>query len=93
VSLGIKQLLAFGDSKVVIEQVNKEWDCIKDTMDAYCVEIANSKATSRESRLSLIRYDLKTWHTEQDLVDYNQSRSTGYDKMCNVDLGLLVVTD
>jgi ribonuclease HI len=24
VSLGIKQLLAFGDSKVVIEQVNKE---------------------------------------------------------------------
>jgi hypothetical protein len=39
VSLGIKQLLAFGDSKVVIEQVNKEWDCIKDTMDAYCAEI------------------------------------------------------
>jgi ribonuclease HI len=24
--LGIKRLLAFGDSKVVIEQVNKEWD-------------------------------------------------------------------
>jgi hypothetical protein len=39
VSLGIKRLLAFGDSKVVIEQVNKEWDCVKDTMDAYCVEI------------------------------------------------------
>jgi ribonuclease HI len=34
VSLGIKQLLAFGNSKVVIEQVNKEWDCVKDTMDA-----------------------------------------------------------
>jgi ribonuclease HI len=39
VSLGIKRLLAFGDSKVIIEQVNKEWDCIKDTMDAYCAEI------------------------------------------------------
>jgi hypothetical protein len=39
VSLGIKGLLAFGDSKVVIEQVNKEWDCVKDTMDAYCTEI------------------------------------------------------
>jgi ribonuclease HI len=39
VSLGIKRLLAFGDSKVVVEQVNKEWDCIKDTMDAYCAEI------------------------------------------------------
>jgi hypothetical protein len=26
-------------------------------------------------------------------VDFDQSRSTRYDKMCNVDLGLLVVTD
>jgi ribonuclease HI len=40
VSLGIKRLLAFGGSKVVIEQVNKEWDCVKDTMDAYCAEIS-----------------------------------------------------
>jgi ribonuclease HI len=39
VSLGIKRLLAFGDSKVDIEQVNKEWDYVKDTMDAYCIEI------------------------------------------------------
>jgi ribonuclease HI len=39
VSLGIKQLLAFGDSKVVIEQVNKEWDYVKDTRDAYYTEI------------------------------------------------------
>jgi hypothetical protein len=39
VSLSIKCILAFGDSKVVIEQVNKEWDCVKDTMDAYCAEI------------------------------------------------------
>jgi ribonuclease HI len=43
VSLGIKRLLAFGDSKVVIEQVNKEWDCVKDTMDAYCTEIRKLK--------------------------------------------------
>jgi ribonuclease HI len=39
VSLGIKRLLAFGDSKVVIKQLNKEWDCVKETMDAYCTEI------------------------------------------------------
>jgi hypothetical protein len=25
--------------KVVIEQVNKEWDCVKDMMDAYSTEI------------------------------------------------------
>jgi ribonuclease HI len=39
VSLGIKRLLALGDSKIVIKQVNKEWDCVNDTMDAYCAEI------------------------------------------------------
>jgi ribonuclease HI len=39
VSLGIKRLLAFSDSKVVIKQVNKEWDRVKDTMDAYYTEI------------------------------------------------------
>jgi ribonuclease HI len=39
VSLGIKRLLAFGDSKVFIEQVNKEWYCVRDTMDAYYAEI------------------------------------------------------
>jgi ribonuclease HI len=37
-SLGIKRLLALGDSKVIIEKVNKEWDCVKDTMDAYCAD-------------------------------------------------------
>jgi ribonuclease HI len=42
-SLGIKRILAFGDSKVIIEQVNKEWDCVKDTMDAYCAEICKLK--------------------------------------------------
>jgi ribonuclease HI len=49
VSLGIKRLLAFGDSKVIIEQVNKEWDCVKDTMDAYWLLFVNLKPTSRGS--------------------------------------------
>jgi ribonuclease HI len=39
VTLGIRRLLAFGDSTVVIDQVNKEWDCVKDMVDAYCTEI------------------------------------------------------
>jgi ribonuclease HI len=38
-SLGIKQLLVYGDSAVVINQVNKYWDCTKDNMDAYYVEV------------------------------------------------------
>ena len=39
VTLGIKRLLAYGDSKVVIQQVNKDWECTKEKMDAYCREI------------------------------------------------------
>jgi ribonuclease HI len=37
--LGIKQLLIYGDSLLVVQQVNKEWDINKDTMDAYIMEI------------------------------------------------------
>ena len=39
VSLGIKRLLIYGDSSVVINQVNKDWDCTKETMDTYCAEV------------------------------------------------------
>jgi ribonuclease HI len=38
-SLGIKWLLIYGDSAMVINQVNKDWDCTKDNMDAYCAEV------------------------------------------------------
>jgi hypothetical protein len=37
-SLGIKRLLVYGDSAVVINQVNKSWDCNKENMDANCLE-------------------------------------------------------
>jgi ribonuclease HI len=39
VSLGIKRLLVYGDSLLVVQQVKKEWDINKDTMDAYVIEI------------------------------------------------------
>jgi ribonuclease HI len=39
ISLGIKRLLVYGDSAVVINQVNKSWDHNKDNMDAYCLEV------------------------------------------------------
>jgi ribonuclease HI len=38
-SLGIKRLLVYGDSFVVVNQVNKHWDCTKETMDAYCAKV------------------------------------------------------
>jgi ribonuclease HI len=39
ISLGIKQLLVYGDSVVVINQVNKSWDSNKENMDTYCLEV------------------------------------------------------
>ena len=39
VSLGIKRLLVYGNSLLVVQQVNKEWDVNKNTMDAYVVRI------------------------------------------------------
>jgi ribonuclease HI len=38
-SLEIKRLLVYGDSVMVINQVNKDWDCTKNNIDAYCAEV------------------------------------------------------
>jgi hypothetical protein len=38
-SLGIKRLLVYGGSVVVINQVNKDWNCTKETMDTYYGEV------------------------------------------------------
>jgi ribonuclease HI len=38
-SLGIKRLLVYDDSAVVINQVNKSWDHNKENMDAYFLEV------------------------------------------------------
>jgi hypothetical protein len=38
-SLGIKWLHVYGDLAIVINQVNKDWDCTKDNMDVYYAEV------------------------------------------------------
>jgi ribonuclease HI len=39
ISLGNKRLLVYGDSLLIVQQVNKEWDCNKETMDTYVQEV------------------------------------------------------
>jgi ribonuclease HI len=39
ISLGVKRLMVYGDSLVVISQINKEWDCSSDTMGKYCAAV------------------------------------------------------
>jgi ribonuclease HI len=48
-SLGIKRLLVYGDSAVVINQVNKSWDRNKENMDAYCLEVRKLETSSTVS--------------------------------------------
>jgi ribonuclease HI len=39
ISLGIKRLMVYGDSLVVISQINKEWDCSTDSMGKYSMVV------------------------------------------------------
>jgi ribonuclease HI len=39
ISLGVKSLMVYGDSLVVISQINKDWDCSTDSMDKYCTTV------------------------------------------------------
>ena len=39
VKLDVKCLMVYGDSALVINQVNKDWSYSSEKMDAYCAEI------------------------------------------------------
>ena len=39
IKLGVKCLLVYDDSTLVINQVNKDWSFTSDKMDGYCLEI------------------------------------------------------
>ena len=39
IELGVKRLYIHGDSALVINQLNKEWDTTHEKMDLYCKEI------------------------------------------------------
>ena len=51
ISLGIKRLLVFGDSKLVVQQVNKEWDINNKRMDDYVAEVR--KLENKFARLEI----------------------------------------
>ena len=51
ISLGIKRLFVFGDSKLVVQQVNKEWDINNERMDDYVAEV--SKLENKFVRLEI----------------------------------------
>ena len=36
IELGVKRLMVYRDSTLLINQVNKDWSCSSEKMDAYC---------------------------------------------------------
>ena len=43
IELGVKCLMVYGDSMLVINQLSKDWSCSSEKMDAYCAEIRKLK--------------------------------------------------
>ena len=39
VELSVKRIMVHGDSALVINQLNKDWSCSSEKMDAYCAKI------------------------------------------------------
>ena len=39
IELRVKCLQVYGDSTLIINQLNKDWNCINEKMDAYCTAI------------------------------------------------------
>jgi len=60
IELGVKRLYVYGDSALVINQLNKEWDTTHEKMDLYCKEIRK-----RESNFYGIEYIHVVWDRNQ----------------------------
>ena len=46
VELGVKRLMVYGDSALVINQLNKDWSCSSEKMDAYWPKLGSLKENS-----------------------------------------------
>jgi ribonuclease HI len=49
IELGATRLYAYGDSKLVVDQVMKESNCESSLMNLYCQEVASWRTNSEES--------------------------------------------
>jgi ribonuclease HI len=71
IELGIKRLMVFGDSALVIRQVNKEWDYTSEKMDAYCAQIRKL-----ENKFYGLEFHHVLWADNQATNKLSKFRST-----------------
>jgi ribonuclease HI len=71
VELGIKRLMVFGDSALVINQVNKDWDYTNEWMDAYCAQIRNL-----ENKFYVLEFHHVVWDDNEAVDKLSKLGST-----------------
>ena len=71
--LGATRVLAYGDSQLVISQVQKDYECHDDTMTAYCNEVR--KIESRFEGLELQHVPRKDNTEADELARLGSARS------------------
>jgi ribonuclease HI len=57
VELSVKRLYVYGDSALVINQLNKDWDMTSEKMDAYCKEIRKLEGKFYDIEYSHVVWD------------------------------------
>jgi ribonuclease HI len=75
ISLGIKRLMVYGDSLVVISQINKEWDCSSDSMGRYCAAVRKLEDKFEGLEFYYVERDRNT--TVDVLSKLGSSRNSG----------------
>jgi hypothetical protein len=71
VELGVKHLHVYGDSALVINQLNKDWDTTSEKMDAYCKEIRKL-----EGKFCGIEYTHVVWDKNQAVDELSKLGSS-----------------
>ena len=71
IELSVKRLMVYGDSTLAINQLNKDWSCSSEKMDAYCAEIRKL-----EGKFYGIEYHHMVWDQNQPADQLSKIRSS-----------------
>ena len=79
IELDVKLLPLYGDSALMINQLNKDWNCTNKKVDAYCAAIRKL-----EDKFSGIEYHHVVWANNQVADELSKIGSTQADILAGV---------